>query len=389
MRSGSRKGAPDSFWKRGIVTTEERFMRMAIRLARRGVDLPSCEPLTGAVIVSEDRVVGSSYATHAAGRSVITAALNQAGELARGATLYSNIWPRCDRADEEELVRRLVESRLARVFVGVKESTQDSREGNGILSKLIARRIEVNTGVCERDCRRVNEKYYKYSATGLPFVTVAFAQSLDGRIATRTGDSQWISSPPARRFAHELRREHDVVMVGIGTVLADDPQLTVRLVNGRNPLRIVVDSRLRIPLTSRALDHGAASHTLVVAGRDADAARIKAITNMGASVLQLEESPGHRGVDLLRLLRELGQRGIGSVLAEGGKGIITSLIASDCVDRIATVIAPKLIGDGIEAIGDLGITQLDDAIAFSSVQMRRLGPDIVFDGRLRPSGNLR
>jgi diaminohydroxyphosphoribosylaminopyrimidine deaminase / 5-amino-6-(5-phosphoribosylamino)uracil reductase len=229
----------------------------------------------------------------------------------------------------------------------------------------------------------MNEKYYKYSATGLPFVTVSFAQSLDGRIATGTGNSQWISSPAARRFAHKLRREHDAILVGIGTVLADDPRLTVRLVNGRDPLRVVVDSRLRIPLNSRALNNGAANHTLVATRKDADLARIRAIRNTGAEVLQLEASPDHRGVDLMRLFEELGRRGIASVLAEGGKGIITSLITCDAVDRLATVIAPKLIGEGTEAIGDLGITKLNEAIVFSSVNTRRLGPDIVFDGRPR------
>lgn len=215
---------------------------------------------------------------------------------------------------------------------------------------------------------------------------MAFAQSLDGRIATGTGDSKWISSSVARRFAHQLRREHDAILVGIGTVLADDPELTVRLVSGCDPLRIVVDTRLRIPLNSRVLANGAASNTLVVTGQGADVARMRGITRMGAEVLQLAGSPDYSKVDLARLLEELGQRGIASVLAEGGKRIITSLLAARAVDRLIAVIAPKLIGQGTEAIGDLGITRLNDAIAFSSVHISRLGPDVVFDGRLsRPT----
>jgi diaminohydroxyphosphoribosylaminopyrimidine deaminase/5-amino-6-(5-phosphoribosylamino)uracil reductase len=365
-----------------MLTTEERFMQMAIRLAHRGIGRPSREPLAGAVIVADDRVVGCGYASERQPVPAIIAALDKAGGLASGATLYTNIEPCYDRSDEESCVRMLVECRLARVVVGATKQTQHSQQGNGILSELVSRRIEVDTGVWEHGCREVNEKYYKYSATGLPFVTVTFAQSLDGRIATGTGDSQWISGAAARRFAHQLRREHDVILVGIGTVLADDPRLTVRLVKGRSPLRIVVDSRLRIPLISRALANGAASHTLVVTGKDADGARIRAITDMGAEILQLAGAPNHSGVDLVRLFEELGRRGIASVLVEGGKGIITSLISARAVDRLATVIAPKLIGQGTEAIGDLGITRLNEAIAFSSVHIRRLGSDIIFDGRL-------
>lgn len=223
----------------------------------------------------------------------------------------------------------------------------------------------------------------KHSATGLPFVTVKFAQSLDGRIATATGDSQWISSTGARRFAHQLRRDHDAIMVGIGTVLADDPLLTVRLVRGRDPLRIVVDSRLRIPLTTRVLADGAASHTLVVTSETAEVSRAREIEKLGAEVLRLPTGPNHPGVNIERLLEALGSRGIASVLVEGGKGIITSLLAARAVDRLVAVIAPKIIGEGTEAIGDLGIIRLDEALTFTSVQTRKLGPDIIFDGRLK------
>lgn len=218
---------------------------------------------------------------------------------------------------------------------------------------------------------------------GLPFITVKFAQSLDGRIATSTGDSQWISSPPAQRFVHKLRSEHDAILVGIGTVLADDPRLTVRLVKGIDPLRIVVDSGLRIPLAARVLADGAARHTLIVTSNSANRARALAIEALGAEVLRLAASQNRAGVDLRQLFEELGRRRIESVLVEGGNQIITSLLAARLVDRVVTIIAPKIIGQGIDAIGDLGITRLVDAITFSSVQTRKLGQDIVFDSRLR------
>lgn len=217
----------------------------------------------------------------------------------------------------------------------------------------------------------------------IPFVTVKYAQSLDGRIATSAGDSRWISGPAALRLAHKLRREHDAILVGIGTVLADDPQLTVRLVKGRDPLRVVVDSKLRIPLEARMLAGAGAASTLIAAAANADPDRVREIRKLGADILRLPPAANGSGVDITRLLGQLGRRGIASVLVEGGRGIITSLLAARAVDRLIVVIAPKIIGQGTEAIGDLGITRLTEAITFSSVKTRKLGDDIIFDARLK------
>lgn len=219
-----------------------------------------------------------------------------------------------------------------------------------------------------------------------PFVTVKFAQSLDGRIATAAGESKWISGSGARRFVHKLRSEHDAILVGIGTVLMDDPELTARFARGRDPLRIIIDSSLRIPLTARVLAEDAAGGTLIVTSKSADKARAADIKRLGAEVLRLPRSKDKSGVDLARLLEELGRRGVASVFVEGGKGIITSLLKARAVDRLIAVIAPKIIGQGIEAVGDLAISKLDDAIVFSSVQTRRLGADLIFDGRISRDG---
>lgn len=223
----------------------------------------------------------------------------------------------------------------------------------------------------------------KNEHTRRPFVTVKFAQSLDGRIATSTGDSRWISAPPSLRLAHKLRREHDAILVGIGTVLADDPQLTVRLIKGRDPLRVIIDSDLRIPLRSRVLAGGAAARTLVAAAVTADPKRARKIQKLGAEIVRVPAARNGSGIDISQLLEELGRRGVASVLVEGGKGVITSLLEARAVDRLVVVIAPKIIGQGTEAIGDLGITRLSEAITFSSVKIRRLGSDVIFDGRLK------
>ncbi|HKQ09513.1 MAG TPA: RibD family protein [Blastocatellia bacterium] len=220
------------------------------------------------------------------------------------------------------------------------------------------------------------------TATDLPFVTVKYAQTLDGRVATATGDSQWISGPDSLRLAHQLRAEHDAILVGIGTVLADDPQLNVRLASGRDPLRVVVDSRLRTPLTARVLANGAAHHTLIATTSHADRAARQAIERLGAQVVALPASAGSAAVDLRLLLGELRARGVASVLVEGGARIITSLLTRQLVDRLVVAIAPKLIGSGTDAIGDLGIRRLAEALTFSTFITSRLGDDLIFDGRI-------
>lgn len=228
---------------------------------------------------------------------------------------------------------------------------------------------------------RDDEKHSKFSA--IPFITVKFAQSLDGRIATATGDSKWITGEQARRFAHRLRSEHDAILVGIGTVIADDPQLTVRLIEGRDPLRVVVDTNLRTPLTARVLANGAAAGTLIVCNESADRARVEAIEALGGEVLRLGSRYDQQGIDVETLLEALGRRGIKSLLVEGGQRIITSILAARAADRMIAIVAPKIIGKGIESIGDLGITHVSDALTFASVSTLKLGPDIVFDARLR------
>jgi diaminohydroxyphosphoribosylaminopyrimidine deaminase / 5-amino-6-(5-phosphoribosylamino)uracil reductase len=227
-----------------------------------------------------------------------------------------------------------------------------------------------------------DEKQVKCARTGLPFVTVKFAQTLDGRIATSTGDSQWISGSASLRLAHQLRREHHAIMVGIGTVLKDDPRLTVRLVDGRDPLRVILDSNLRLPVEARVLANGAARHTLVITTGRADADRAAEIERLGAEVLKLQSAPDRAGVDVRKALENLGGRGIASVLVEGGSATVTSLLAARLVDRLVIAIAPKIIGRGTEAIGELGIEHLKDALTFSSFRTRRLGPDIVVDALL-------
>jgi diaminohydroxyphosphoribosylaminopyrimidine deaminase/5-amino-6-(5-phosphoribosylamino)uracil reductase len=363
-----------------MMKRDERYMRLALRLARKASARSSAFPLAGAVVVAGDRVVGRGFACAERSAEAIASALDQAGPLAEGATLYTNILPGLDKEAAENFVAAITGRQIGRVVIG--SSHPPGPDQSFELAQLKQSGVEVMMGVVESECYEANEVFFKYSSTGLPFVTVKFASTLDGRIATTTGDSQWISSPASLRLAHRLRRRHDAIMVGIGTVLRDDPRLTVRLVNGRDPLRVIIDSRLRIPLAARVIAEGAAHHTLIAATLQAPDDRVDELEKLGAEVLLLPASPAAPGVNLFELLEALGRRRVASLLVEGGAGIITSLLAGGLVDRLVVAIAPKIIGRGVEAVGDLGINSLGDAITFSSVKVRKLGPDVIFDGRL-------
>jgi diaminohydroxyphosphoribosylaminopyrimidine deaminase / 5-amino-6-(5-phosphoribosylamino)uracil reductase len=214
-----------------------------------------------------------------------------------------------------------------------------------------------------------------------PVVTLGYAQTLDGRLATSTGSSRWISAHESLRFSHELRAEHDAIMVGAGTVCTDDPRLTVRLAAGRNPLRVVVDSTLRTPLTAAVLTEGAAPGTVFAVTDRVSAAKRDKVRALGATVLCLPTGAGGR-VGLIALLAALHKMGIGSVLVEGGAQMITALLQVRLVDRLVVCVAPKILGSGIEAVGDLGISELAGAMIVTDTSITPYGPDLVFDGRV-------
>jgi 5-amino-6-(5-phosphoribosylamino)uracil reductase/diaminohydroxyphosphoribosylaminopyrimidine deaminase/5-amino-6-(5-phosphoribosylamino)uracil reductase len=221
-------------------------------------------------------------------------------------------------------------------------------------------------------------------STAHPRITLAYAQTLDGRIATRGGSSQWIGGAQSLEFAHRLRSEHDAIMVGIGTVLADNPRLTVRLVPGRDPLRVVVDSQSRISLHAAMLTDGAASGTLIATTMGAPASRIAALRELGATVVVVPSADGR--VDLVALLRALHERDVRSVMVEGGAALITSLLRAQLVDEVAVTIAPKILGTGIEAVGDLNIAELAQAVHLLDMHVETYAPDIVVRGRIASRG---
>lgn len=353
-------------------------MRRALKLARRGEGRVSPNPLVGAVIVKDGNVIGEGYhQRYGAPHAEINAIANARESLA-GATVYVTLEPCSHFGKTPPCSEALIRVKPARVVIGTADPNP-LVAGRGIAA-LQQAGIETLLGVGERACREINETFFKYISTGLPFLTLKCAQTIDGQIATVTGHSRWISSSASRAFAHRLRRCHDAILVGVGTVLQDDPELTVRHVRGRNPLRIIVDSRLRLPLEARVLQNQEAARTMVVTTNRALPEKIAQFAELGIETLLIDED-GSGHVDLKKLLGELGKRQIASLLVEGGAAIATSFLKEKSVDRLVTIIAPKILGAGVAAVGDLGKKNMEEALLFTFRKVYRRGGDVIIDAR--------
>ncbi|HZR81941.1 MAG TPA: bifunctional diaminohydroxyphosphoribosylaminopyrimidine deaminase/5-amino-6-(5-phosphoribosylamino)uracil reductase RibD [Candidatus Binatia bacterium] len=368
------------------TVADARHMRRALALAQRGLGRTSPNPPVGAVVVKDGRVVGEGWHRRAGTDHAEVVALAAAGERARGATLYCTLEPCSHHGRTPPCAPRVAAAGIRRAVVATADPNPRVR-GRG-LAALRRAGIAVATGVEERAARELIAAFAHHVRTGKPLVRLKLAASADGRIATRSGRSRWITGPPARALVHRWRDEHDAVLVGVGTVLADDPQLTCRRRGGRDPVRIVVDSRLRTPSAARLLDGTGGPVWVATTSRAGAAARAR-LARRGATVLVV---PG-RGdrVDLGALFRMLGRRDIVSVLAEGGGDVAAALLAGGHVDELRCFTAPLLVGgDGIPMVGSLGIDEMDRALRLSDVRVQAVGRDWLWIARpARPSGRAR
>jgi len=358
---------------------DEYYMKLAIGLAHKGRFYVGPNPMVGTVIVKNGRIIGRGYHKKFGGNHAEINAINNAGENIAGSTLYVTLEPCCHKGKTPPCTYSIVKHKIVRVVIGTVDSNPlVSCQGINYLQNY---GIEVKTGVLEKECRQLNEKFFYYMETGLPFVTIKYDQTLDGRIATATGESQWISSAASLKFAHQLRAEHDSILVGRKTVAKDNPELTVRLVSGRNPLRVIVDSELKISPEAKVLQNISKAPTLIATIKKANNTKFKSIVSSGAEVITVKADKEGR-VDLKNLFNILAAKQISSILIEGGSQIITSVLKNNLANRIVTVIAPKIIGKGIEAVGDLNIRSLNSAKILSIQKVRRNGNDIIIDSRL-------
>lgn len=352
-------------------------MKRVLRLARQGEGRTSPNPMVGAMVVREDVLIGKGYHRKAGEPHAEVLALEEAGERARGATLYVNLEPCTHYGRTPPCVPRVIEAGVKRVVIGMRDPNPRVA-GRGI-STLSEAGLEVNVGILEEECRELNEAFCKYIVKKEPFVILKAAMTLDGKIATRNGDSKWISSDASRQWVHRLRNAVDGVVVGIGTVLRDDPRLTARVKGGRNPLRIVLDSRLSIPESAHVI--GDDPSRLIVATTEASSPRKRLeLERKGVQVEVLDSRNGR--VDLRSFLSTMGAREITSLLVEGGKEVNGAFLDEGLVDKLILFIAPKLVGDGeaLPVFGGKGVSRVSDAIQVKDMRVQRLGGDLMVIG---------
>ncbi|WP_428928476.1 bifunctional diaminohydroxyphosphoribosylaminopyrimidine deaminase/5-amino-6-(5-phosphoribosylamino)uracil reductase RibD [Marinibacterium sp. SX1] len=355
--------------------TDERWMALALSLGRRGQGNAWPNPAVGCVLVRDGRVVGRGW-TQPGGRPHAEAlALARAGELARGATAYVTLEPCSHHGQTPPCAAALIEAGVARVVAAVEDS--DTRVSGRGFDMLRAAGIRVETGVLAAEAGLDLSGFLRVADGGRPFVTLKLAASFDGRIATATGQSQWITGPEARRLVHGMRARHDAVMVGAGTARKDDPSLTVRgLGVARQPARVVVSRRLDLPLLGQLARSAQDVPLWICHGRDADPERLAAWKGIGARLVACGIAQAQ--IDPADMLVQLGQAGLTRIFCEGGSALAASLLAADAVDELVGFSAGFSIGaEGLPAIGAMGLSRLSEAERFELVESRQVGADLM------------
>jgi diaminohydroxyphosphoribosylaminopyrimidine deaminase / 5-amino-6-(5-phosphoribosylamino)uracil reductase len=352
---------------------DEQFMARAVRLARGGLGATYPNPSVGAVVVRGREVVGAARSDPTGGPHAEVKALRQAGGRARGATLYVTLEPCCHVGRTGPCTAAIVESGVARVVVGIRDPAAHAK-GKGI-RRLLAGGVAVTEGVLREACADVHAHYVHHVQTGRPWVSLKIASSLDGRIATPHGDSKWITGERARRHGHALRAGHHAIAVGVGTVLADDPRLDVRLVRGADPIPIVFDSRLRMGRV-RPRPALVRPHTIVLHAPGASARARTALERHGVELVEIEARPDGR-IDVHAALRTLGCRDIRSLLVEGGGLLHGAFVSAAAWDQLFVFQAPKLLGEGRPMIAGVAWPEVAEAPVLRVVRRKRLGDDLL------------
>jgi diaminohydroxyphosphoribosylaminopyrimidine deaminase/5-amino-6-(5-phosphoribosylamino)uracil reductase len=354
------------------VREDERFMALALHLGARG--RPSPGPHVGAVIVRAGRVLASAHQARAGSAHAELEALDKLGGRAEGATLYLSMEP-CAGTCCEAVLR----AGITRVVIGCEERTPG--HGGGA-TQLASAGVALCVGVMRESAEALVADYEKLACSGLPYVTLKAAVTLDGRMASQSGDSRWVTGDAARKHVHRMRDRSDAVMIGVGTVLADDPALTVRHVRGRDPLRVVLDSTLLTPLSSQLVQSAREIPTLIFHGENFDRDRARALIDHGVELFTVARKDS--GLDLGVVLRELGRRQVMRLLVEGGPSLHGALLEDALVDYVSVFVAPRILADpaGMPlAIGKPKL-QMADAFALHKPRLRRFADDVLIEGPL-------
>lgn len=360
-----------------------KFMKIVLALASKGKGLTSPNPMVGAVIVKDGKIVGKGFHSKAGTPHAEIIALESAKEKAKGSTLFINLEPCVHFGKTPPCCDEVIKSGIKKVVIGMKDPNP-LVNGKGI-NRLKRSGIEVEVGILEKEARELNEAFVKFTKTKMPFVIMKSAMSLDGRIATRSGNSKWITGEESRGFVQKLRAEVDGIMVGIGTVLKDNPRLTLRTekIKRTSPAKIVVDSSIKIPITAKLFSSKPEARVIIAATNLAGRKKVESLRKKGVDVIQTEADKGN--VDMKKLMKELYKRGIRSILLEGGSELNASAIKEKIVDKVFCFYSPILVGgrDAKGFIGGEGVDRIQDAERVDVREVKRIGKDLLVIGYIR------
>ena len=376
-------------WKLGgsdfFMQKKEEYMRRALELARKGEGHTSPNPMVGCVVVKDGRIISEGYHEKYGEFHAERNALTRCTEDTAGADLYVTLEPCCHQGKTPPCTDIIIEKKIARVFVGSMDSNP-LVAGKGV-QILRDHGIYVETGILDAECRKLNEVFYHYIATKTPFVVMKYAMTLDGKIACATGDSKWVTGEIARTQVHRMRGRYRGIMVGIGTVLADDPMLNCRVEGGVDPVRIICDSNLHIPTESQIVKTASDIETIVACSQEALESERKQekIRRLKEAGIQIIGTKGAHGVNLMELMKMLGGQNIDSILLEGGGTLNASALEDGIVNKVYAYIAGKLIGgmDARSPVEGMGIDRMADAITLQNMEIEKLGDDFCIVGYVK------
>ncbi len=360
---------------------DEFYMEIALESAKKGLGKVSPNPMVGAIIVKNEKIIGSGFHEYFGGNHAEVNAFNNAQENVEGATMYVTLEPCSHYGKTPPCADKIIEKKIKRVVIGTLDPNP-LVSGKGV-KKLIDAGIDVTVGVLEDECKKINEVFMKYIKYKNPFVVMKCAMSLDGKICTEKGESRWITGKKSREAVHKTRSLLSAIMVGVDTVIKDNPKLTCRIDGGKNPIRIVLDSTLRIPLSSNVLVDEFKDKTIIVTTCCANKKRLDYIKSLGIKVLIVDKK--EKRVNLNSLMKVLGEMNIDSILLEGGGTLNFSALKENIVDKVQIYIAPKIIGGSLAKtpVEGLGIDKLDEVFKLKNLKVNTLGEDIFVEGYLR------
>ena len=356
------------------MISHKKYMAIALELAEKGRGCVSPNPLVGCVIVKRGKIVGKGWHKKYGEEHAEINALRDAGKKAKNAGMYVTLEPCSHWGKTSPCTEKIVEAGIREVIVAMKDP-------NPLVDgyrELKFRGLKTRIGIMGEEALKLNEAFVKYIKSKRPFVILKLAMSIDGKIATSTGDSKYITSTEARKYVHQIRNDVDAVMVGINTVIRDDPILDSRLVKGKNPIKVIVDSSLKMPEKAKVLDDP--GKVIIAATKSAPKNKIEKLQQKGVRILILKSKEGM--VDLSELMKELGSSDIASVMIEGGAELSGSAIKEKIVDKVLVFTAPKIIGNGLGPIKNLGITKVNKAIELKNISTSKIGRDFLVEGYL-------